>query len=147
MQGTLSPNPHLAVRDTGTPKGRGVFARQGFLAGTVVETSPILAVPTAWDALPGYLQSMVYDWGYLLGREANMEFALALGPGSLLNHAARPNLAFAADDARRALVFTALRDIDVGEELTIDYDADAARDEAGAPSPGWFEALGIPRLE
>lgn len=63
--------------------------------------------------------------------------ALALGRVSLLNHSYTPNLAAEKRVAARTIVFVALRDVDKGEELTINYHGDAdCRDPVGFPVVG-----------
>lgn len=141
MLGSLSPNPHLEVRDTHTAKGRGVFALKDYAAGEVVEINPVMLLRTHWDDLPRDVKALVFDWGRLSGALANQRYAVALGLGSLFNHQAIPNLDFTADPERDALVFTALTDIPEGSELTIDYNHNAP--------PGrqdWFQAIGIEPL-
>ena len=50
--------------------------------------------------------------------------ALALGYGSLYNSANPSNMRFEADASQLALRFIANQDIDVDEELTINYDGE-----------------------
>lgn len=141
MQGSVHLRQGLIVRDTLTPKGRGVFAGRNYYRGEVVEIAPVLLFQAAFSKLPGYLKHVVYDWGCLTGSESPVH-AIALGVGSLLNHSENPNLSFAADPALLAIQFTAVREIPMGEELCIDYNHDI-------PPGGrdWFEELGIKRLE
>lgn len=96
-------------------KGRGVFARRLILKGTVFERVPLLVIPAAEilncehsKVLPGYIF------------EYKKQVALALGYGSLYNHSYSPNARY--DDAGRQIKeFSALRDIQPGEEITINY--------------------------
>lgn len=138
MIGSLAANPSLFVKDTKTPRGRGVFTYRPYRAGEVVEVCPVVTIPSPWEALPESVKRVVYDWGQLLGNEPNQVHAFALGVGSLFNHSSRPNLAFCADVDRQALVFTAQRDIVILEELTLDYN-----DDIPEGHPDWFESLGI----
>ena len=55
--------------------------------------------------------------------------ALALGYGSLYNHSYRPNARY-DDVGQRTKLFTALRAIEPGEEITINYNGDP---EDGSP--------------
>lgn len=99
-------------------KGRGVFARQSIREGQVIERVPVLvlAVDRIHDAVAwGDIANYVFHWG-----EGTV--ALALGYGSLYNHSYRPNARY--DDETRRKVFTALRDIAEGEEITINYNGD-----------------------
>ncbi|MGI9098425.1 MAG: SET domain-containing protein-lysine N-methyltransferase [Solirubrobacteraceae bacterium] len=62
--------------------------------------------------------------------------AIALGYGSLYNHAASHNARYLKDPAASVVVFVALVDIAPGDEITVDY-TDGGRNEL------WFEDRGI----
>lgn len=142
MLGTITHNPNLVVRHTQTARGRGVFTRQAYLAGAVVEISPVVELDAPFEALPLQVQRIVFCWGKAAGAAGHPDYAIVLGVGSIFNHSANPNLAYAPNTDRQALVFTALRDIDAEEELTIDYNADLAPGDAD-----WFEAVGVGRID
>ena len=61
----------------------------------------------------------VFEWG-------EGKVALALGFGSLYNHSYRPNARY-NDVGPQAKAFQALRDIAVGEEITVNYNGEPAR--------------------
>jgi SET domain-containing protein len=106
--------------------GRGVFAGRRFRTGEVLERCPILCVSARERALVERTGLR----GYLYQRQRGAG-AIALGLGSLYNHAADPNAEceLVLDD--QTLVFRALRDIAKGEEITISY---------GDESDLWFDA-------
>ena len=112
-------------------KGRGVFARRPIRRGEVIERVPVLVLPVAevknaanWTGLARYC----FHWG-----EGTL--ALALGYGSLYNHSYHPNACY--DDAGGPTkVFTALRDIEPGEEITVNYNG-----EPEDRSPVGFEVV------
>jgi SET domain-containing protein len=138
----LSP-PSVCVRETGTAKGRGVFAARPFAAGEVVEVCPVLLFRKPYHVLHKELQTMVFHWPVPEGRAATQ--ALALGYGSLYNHANPSNLRYETDAEALVMRFVAARDISEGEELTINYNADG-----GAPASDdewWFEEKGIELVE
>ncbi len=102
-------------------KGRGVFARRAFLEGEIIERVPVVTLPVAdiknaegWVGLAGYC----YHWG-------DGKAALALGYGSLYNHSYQPNARY-DDVGRLTKVFSALRDINAGEEITVNYNGEPA---------------------
>lgn len=106
-------------------RGRGVFARADIPAGTVVETVPVLVLPTADLFGPektSLLGHYVFWWN-------DTSVALALGYGSLYNHSFDPNLA-CADIAPQTKRFTAIRDIAKNEELTFNYGGSPDASEA-----------------
>ncbi len=111
----LTASPLIEVKST-KGKGRGVFARELIKAGTVFERVPLLVIP-AKEVLEcehgGFLSQYVFEYG-------KGTVALALGFGSLYNHSYQPNARY--DDAgRQVKEFRALRDIQAGEEITINY--------------------------
>jgi SET domain-containing protein len=106
-------------------KGRGVFARRRIPAGEVIERVPVLVLPiddlsngSAWTNLGNYC----FLW-------SKNSVALALGYGSLYNHSYRPNARY-DDHGQRTKVFTSLRDIEPGEEITVNYNGDPDDDTA-----------------
>ena len=65
------------VKDTGTIKGRGVFALRDFAEGEVVEQCPVIILLRAYDQLPPRIQTMVFNWGNLA--KTNPSYAHVLG--------------------------------------------------------------------
>jgi hypothetical protein len=112
-------SPNVAVRDTGTVKGRGVYALRPFNTGDIVEESIVLIV--WYDAIPEVLKNIVFNWEALTITQKGS--ALALGFGSMYNHANPANLKYVPDTVNQSLRFIAVKDIQVGEELTINYNA------------------------
>ena len=111
----------VELRDTGTPKGRGVFALQAFREGEVIEVSPVVIFETPSEALPEAIDSLVFDWGVLANKPGTD--ALALGYGSLYNDDNPANMRYEAIPSEAVLRFIAVRDIKADEELTINYSA------------------------
>jgi uncharacterized protein len=131
--------PLIEIRETGTSKGLGVFAVDGFLEGDVVELCPVVVFCAPSDSLPESLQHRIFDWTALARQEADMQ-ALALGYGSMYNGANPANMRFDPDETGKFLRFTAVRNVIAGEELTINYSGD------GGPEwkdNDWFDANGI----
>jgi len=100
-------------------KGRGVFARKPIREGDVIERVPVIVIPVediknseGWVGLAGYC----FYW-------AEGKVALALGYGSLYNHSYKPNARY-DDVGRMTKVFSAVRDIAAGEEITVNYNGD-----------------------
>lgn len=131
--------PDLCVKDTGTEKGRGVFALRRFAKDEVVETAPVLVLRVDYDALPELLKTYVFDWTTLTGVPRSQ--GVALGYGSMYNHDNPANLRYVADARQSVMRYVATRDIEAGEELTINYNG-----LRGAPEwddDNWFERVGI----
>lgn len=101
-------------------KGRGIFAGRRFVADEVLELAPVLLIPNAeWELVSGsVVASYCFTWG-----KAD-DAAIPLGRASLFNHSYTPN-AYAQIHLREKLIeFLALRDIEAGEEITLNYNGD-----------------------
>ncbi len=110
--------------------GRGVFAGRAFAAGELLERAPVIALSAA--DLAHVDRTPLYD--YYFAWASDDDGALALGLGSMMNHAVHPNAAWRARLEEKVIEFFALRDVAEGEELTIHY--------GGAPgdaAPVWFQ--------
>ena len=126
------------VKDTGTVKGRGVFATTAFVAGELVESCPVIVLYQSFDLLAPKLQRVVYNWGKLAKTDPCT--ALTLGYGSLYNHANPANMMYQADIENQTLNYFAARDIVDGEELSVNYNS------GGQPEYEkniWFDNKGI----
>ncbi|KAN0087432.1 hypothetical protein V8E55_006053 [Tylopilus felleus] len=98
-------------------KGRGVFATKPIPPQTVIEISPVLLFSKQEYDDHGkhtLLDHYTFNW-----RDGRM--ALALGLGSLFNHAENPNVSFSVDVAHEHIVYTSTRTIQPDEELCIFY--------------------------
>jgi uncharacterized protein len=92
-------------------KGRGVFAKEDIKKGEVIEICELILVPKIDDPiLPGYIFN--YNKKFI---------AVALGNGSLYNHASTPNASCYFDYKKKKLVFQAKRRIKSEEEIVINY--------------------------
>jgi len=95
--------------------GRGVFAGRHIEPGDVIESCPVLVVgPEHVEAIESTgLQGFAFEWDDGL--------AFALGFGSLYNHSWTPNARYDHDYDRQLVVYHAIRPIEPGEEITINY--------------------------
>lgn len=122
----LTHSPLVEVRHI-KGKGRGVFAKTFIPARTVVERVPVIVLP-AEDVEACELASYAFVW-------TGTKVAIALGYGSLYNHSYTPNARY-DDVGRRTKQFTAIRDIQPGEEITVNYNGDP-----NDPSPVGFQVI------
>ena len=106
-------------------KGRGVFARKHFVKDETIEQAPVIILPNPqWE----FLEQTVLRNHYWYWNEDAMAFCL--GYGALYNHSAEPNARVVRQFEQNVIEFIALRNIEVDEEITIDYDC-----------PLWFEVV------
>jgi uncharacterized protein len=114
-------------------KGRGVVAGRAYRKGEVIDVSPVLVIPgDQWRLIE---QTMLVDYCFRWG-EHDGDAALALGVCQLCNHSYEPNARYSRSLERRIIRFEALRDIEHGEEITVNYN--------GRPDEStevWFEVV------
>jgi SET domain-containing protein len=126
----LRPSDAIEVRRV-RGKGRGVFARRPIREGEIIERAPVLVLDVG-DLDEATAIAGLWTHCFLWGRG---KVALALGYGSLYNHSYDPNARY-DDVGRQTKVFSALRDIAPGEEITVNYNG-----SPNDPAPVGFEVL------
>lgn len=127
------------VKDTGTVKGRGVFAKEPIEEGRIIEVCPVIQVDYPEEGLPDAIRRVIYHWGVLA--QAPGVSALALGYGSLYNHANPANARYRASPDGGCLIVSAARRIERDEEITINYNAAAG--EPSSSEDNWFAETGV----
>ena len=119
--------------------GRGVFACERIPAGSLIEECPVVELST--DELSALISTVLGNYFFQWG-PTREQGALALGYGSLYNHAYDPNAAYVRKFESKTLQFIAVEDIEEGEEVTVNYN--------GSPqdrTPVWFHATPEPEPE
>jgi uncharacterized protein len=114
-------------------KGRGIFARGIISKGETIEETPVVVIPES--QIEHLDQTVLGDYYFVWGSNEE-EAAVALGLCSLCNHSYRANTAFILKPERLTIQFVAVRDIEAGEEITINYNGDP-----NSSKPIWFECL------
>ncbi len=111
--------------------GLGVFAAAPLSEGSIIEVCPVLLFPKAQLAAirQTVLDDYYFDWG-----DDGEWYAFALGYGSLYNHSFQPNADYGMDFDHQTIEIYALRDIEPGEEIFINYNGSPENRE-----PLWFE--------
>ncbi len=105
--------PPTSIRIGDTEHGRGVIAAAEIGKDETIEVCPIL------ELAEGETSGLLNDYTVSLGDD-DAGVALLLGYGSLYNHSDEPNAEYIATDDD-AYSFVALREIGVGEQITISY--------------------------
>ncbi|WP_116106929.1 SET domain-containing protein [Lewinella sp. IMCC34191] len=106
--------------------GRGVFTAQDIAAGTIVELAPVIVLSSQDRAV--IHATGLHDYYFLWDVDGA---AIALGYGSLYNHASEGNLDFEMDYDYDQIRFVAARNVAAGDELLINY-------VAGGGETLWF---------
>lgn len=122
----------ICVQDTGK-YGRGIFATRDITNGELIEQSPVIvSAESEWKYLK---KTILHDYCFSWGEDYELT-ALALGYGSLFNHSYSPNVMYIYNMDNQTIDFYAIADIQMGEEITINYN-----DDSEDKSPLWFDVL------
>ncbi len=98
--------------------GRGVFCLEEISEGSLIEICPVIPIPLKeMEAIKG---TTLYDYYFEWGEEAD-QGAIALGFGSIFNHAVNPNAKYLVDYESNELKVFAIGDIPAGVEITFNY--------------------------
>jgi uncharacterized protein len=116
-------------------KGRGVFTGRSIPKDEIIEECPLLVLPA--DDFERITSSRLVDYFFNFNKEENT-LALALGFGSLYNHALHPNAYYELDPERNVITIYAFRTIQSGEEICINYGG-----KPGKEFKEWFDARNI----
>ncbi|MBL0189924.1 MAG: SET domain-containing protein-lysine N-methyltransferase [Saprospiraceae bacterium] len=111
--------------------GRGVFTTIALEKSSIIEVSPVIVIPPV--DVPKIHETILHDFYFLWGDDEKSA-AIALGFGSLFNHAIYPNLDYEMDFELNTISFVALQDIDPWTELTINYNG-----KSGDSQEVWFK--------
>src|SRR6185436_13497528 len=98
--------------------GLGMFAARKFLKGELIERAPIVAIDEKkWpNAAKTILSDYAFDWG-----ENDEHAAIALGYISIYNHSYSPNAQLEQMLDELMMEIIAIKDIEPGAEITINY--------------------------
>lgn len=98
--------------------GRGVFTADPIPQGTLIELSPVIVMSGEERLLldKTRLHDYIFEWGKNLD-----QCAMALGLVSVYNHSYQANCQYGMYYSQQAINIIAVRDIDAGEELFINY--------------------------
>jgi len=127
------PNSNNLYISQTDKKGRGVFARRRIRKGDVIERSPVIVIPGKdWATMDEtVLSNYVFDWG-----ENEEHAAIALGYVSIYNHSYTPNAELNESLEDKVIEAVALRDIEAGEEIFVNYNG-----EPGDTEELWFDVV------
>ena len=124
------PNTRDVRMGTVERRGRAMFASRKFLKGELIERAPVIPInQKQWPAAEKtILSDYAFDWG-----EHDEHAAIALGYVSIYNHSYTPNAQLEELLDELMMEVVAIRDIQPGEEVTINYNGDPESQD-----PLWF---------
>jgi len=114
-------------------KGRGIFTREKIAANTLIEESPVIVMSAEDRKLldKTLLHDYIFEWG--IDKD---KCCMALGFIPIYNHSYASNCEYFMDFEKEIIQVKTVRQIEKGEELTINYNGDW-NDEKKV----WFEVL------
>ncbi len=95
---------------------RGLVAARDIVPGEVIERCPTVLFPAEQEPI---IESCALANYYFRWNETH--YAFALGYGSLFNHSYHANVEYTRDFDARLILFTAVKPIHKGEEMTVNY--------------------------
>lgn len=127
------PSNKVYVKKSGIPNaGRGVYAGRNIKKGELIEKCPIIQVPK--NDMSNLRESILVTYFFYFGKKKE-QLLIALGFGSIYNHAIEPNAAYSIKKAENTIDFKALKDIKKDEEITFNYKLGNPKNKR----PLWFE--------
>lgn len=135
LDGAPIPRAAAAVAVGESPgRGRGVFALRPFSEGDTIEVAPVLSFSSEeWEEYVVNTDLADYSFRWTSDGE---DGAIALGLGSLYNHSYAPSAKYVLRVSEREIAFVALRAIEAGEEITVNYNRDHE-----SQKPVWFNPV------
>ncbi len=112
--------------------GRGVFTSEPVQAGMLLEVAPVVVMTAGERKLLDQtrLHDYIFEWG-----EEKDRCCMALGYVPVYNHTFHSNCEYEMDYAQEQIRIRAVRDIEAGEQLFINYNGDWDN-----TTPLWFDA-------
>ena len=124
----------LEVRYISPKKGKGVFTKRNIKKGTLVEIGHVILIPNEeYERISETIfYHYVFEWDD--PSKPELQTAIAFSKCQYFNHSYKPNLKYVYDYENQTIEYTALRGVNKGEELTVNYNG-----RVNDKSPVWFE--------
>jgi hypothetical protein len=103
-------------------KGRGVFTKKFIPAGTIVEVAQVIVMSAEDRKLLD--QTLLHDYIFEWTPKGEKMCCMALGNIPMYNHSYTSNCEHFMDYDNETMFIKTVRDIEPGEELTINYNGD-----------------------
>jgi len=134
MKNLLASNKVYVAQSKIKNGGRGVFATQDIKKGELIEKCPVIETPK--NDLSNLNESILVTYFFYFGKNKE-NLVVALGFGSIYNHAYSPNATYKINQREKTIDFIALSDIKKDDEITVNYNYGNPKDK----SPLWFEVI------
>lgn len=127
----LMIHPSIYI-DRSDEMGRGVFTKEPISANTIIEASPVIVMSSEERKLldQTLLHNYIFEWG-----ADSKQCCMALGFVPVYNHSYKSNCEYEMNFETETIRIKAVRNIEAGEELFINYNGDWNNDKKL-----WFDA-------
>lgn len=118
--------------DQSDEMGKGVFTKEPISANTIIEASPVIVMSSEERKLldQTLLHNYIFEWG-----ADSKQCCMALGFVPVYNHSYKSNCEYEMNFETETIRIKAVRNIEAGEELFINYNGDWNNDKKL-----WFDA-------
>jgi len=113
-------------------KGRGVYTEAAIAKDTIVEEAPVIVMSAEHRLLLD--QTLLHDYIFEWQPDGENKCCMALGWIPIYNHSYNSNCEYFMNYDDETMQVKAVRDIEAGEELTINYNGDW-----NDTRPVWFD--------
>lgn len=111
--------PNSAIYVAVSPiHGRGVFAQKPIKSGTIFEECPVIKMKLQEMTVRKHM--LLNYYAFMIDEEHEYT-GIALGYGSLYNHANDHNAIYYYDNEKELMIFEAIQPIEKHQEITINY--------------------------
>lgn len=112
-------------------KGRCVIATKEYKIGDFVCADPVLILNEQDSKIIQNTKLFSYDYFW-----TETCSCIVFGYGSMFNHSSDPNVKFIKDYENNLMRYEAIKNINIGDEMYIDYNGDALE-----KTPIWFKVI------
>jgi len=116
-------------------KGKGVFAKTEIKKGTIIDVAHVIPLPN--KDYEKIRKTILWNYCYIWEdpkHEPEYQSAISLSISQFINHSYEPNVRYIYDYEYNCIEFETLRDIEAGEEITVNYNG-----LIDDKSPVWFD--------
>jgi SET domain-containing protein len=125
----------IEIKYISQKKGKGIFAKEFIEKGTTIDIAHVLLLPEKDYFLieNTMLGNYLFNWEDPQGN-SDYKTVILMSFCEFVNHSYNPNCTYEKNYQEKYIKFYAIKDIQAGEELTVNYNG-----IADDKSPVWFE--------
>jgi SET domain-containing protein len=131
----MTLNYLTSIKFISPKKGRGLISKKYIQKGTIIDIAHVLLLSNKDEekTKETLINNYVFEWNDP-NNGSDYKTALAMSPCEFMNHSYDPNVAYEKNYQDKTIKFYAIKDIQPGMELTINYNGKLSNLD-----PMWFE--------